>query len=78
MERRYDAGGGRETLIFAGAVVKIFVLFRLDRQKWTRQGASGGGAPISFAARYQAMESTVHHALTLVGLVLAVIVVAQF
>lgn len=62
----------------AGAIVKTFVLFRLDRQKWTRQGASGGGAPISFAARYQAMESTVHHALTLVGLVLAVIVVAQF
>ena len=62
----------------AGAIVKTFVLFRLDRQKWTRQGASGGGAPVSFAARYLAMESTVHHALTLVGLALAVIVMAQF
>ena len=62
----------------AGAIVKTFVLFRLDRQKWTRQGASGGGAPISFAARYLAMESTVHHTLTLVGLALAVVVMAQF
>ena len=62
----------------AGAIVKTFVLFRLDRQKWTRQGASGGGAPVSFAARYLAMESTVHHTLTLIGLALAVIIMAQF
>ena len=61
----------------AGAVVKTFVLFRMDRQKWTRQGAGSGGPRLSFAARLVAMESTVHHALALIGLTLAVIVFAQ-
>jgi len=61
-----------------GAAVKTFVLFRLDKQKWTRQGAGGGAAKPSFSARYMAMESTVHHILALVGLAVAVIVMAQF
>lgn len=60
----------------AGAAVKTYVLFRLDKQKWTRQGA-GGAAKLSFAARYQAMESTVHHAIALAGLAVAVILMAQ-
>jgi glycosyltransferase Alg8 len=59
-----------------GASVKTYVLFRLDRQKWTRQG-SGGVAKLSLAARYQAMESTVHHAIGLLGLTVAVILMAQ-
>jgi len=58
-----------------GAAVKTFVLFRLDRQKWTRQGAGGGGA--SRAARAMAMESTLHHALALVWLTIGVIALAQ-
>ena len=62
----------------AGASVKTFVLFRLDRQKWTRQASGSGRSQISFAARFLAMESTVHHALALIGLTLAVIVMAQF
>ena len=28
----------------AGAIVKTFVLFRLDKQKWTRQGSGSGTA----------------------------------
>ena len=60
----------------AGAAVKTFVLFRLDRQKWTRQGAGGAGGA-SLAARAMAMESTLHHALALVWLTIAVIVLAQ-
>jgi len=60
----------------AGAVVKTFVLFRLDRQRWTRQGAASGG-PLSFSARMAALESTVHHALALVWLTIAVAILAQ-
>ncbi|MBC7478133.1 MAG: glycosyltransferase, partial [Pseudorhodobacter sp.] len=61
----------------AGAVVKIFVLFRLDRQKWTRQGAASSGPRPSLSARVAAVESTVHHALGLAWLVVAVVVVAK-
>ena len=61
----------------AGAAVKTFVLFRLDRQKWTRQGAAGGTTRPGLAARAMAMESTLHHALALVWLTIAVIVLAQ-
>lgn len=61
----------------AGAAVKTFVLFRLDRQKWTRQGAGGGAGGPSLAARVMAMESTLHHALALTWLTIAVIVLAQ-
>lgn len=62
----------------AGATVKIFVMFRLDRQKWTRQGASGGAAKLSLSARMSAMESTLHHTLALIWLTIAVILMAQF
>ncbi len=60
----------------AGAIVKTFVLFRLDRQKWTRQGASGGGVQ-TMGARLLAFESTVHHTLALVWLTIVVILLAQ-
>lgn len=61
----------------AGATVKIFVLFRLDKQKWTRQGAASGAARLSLPARVRAMESTLHHGLALVWLTLAVVLLAQ-
>jgi mannuronan synthase len=60
----------------AGAVVKTYVIFRLDKQKWTRQGA-GGGAGLNLGARLQAMDSTLHHALAFVWLTLAVILLGQ-
>lgn len=57
----------------AGAAVKTFVQFRLDRQKWTRQGAGGGGG-MSRAARIVALDSTLHHVIGLTALALAVII----
>lgn len=47
-----------------GAAVKSFVLFRLDRQRWTRQSA-GRSAPLAFAARLRSYGSTYVHALAL-------------
>jgi mannuronan synthase len=61
----------------AGAIVKTFVMFRLDRQKWTRQGASGGGGLASVSARIMALEATVHHSLAFVWLTILVIFLAQ-
>lgn len=62
----------------AGAIVKIFVFFRLDRQKWTRQGAGSGAAiKIAFSQRLKAMESTAHHALALTWLTLGVVLLTQ-
>jgi glycosyltransferase Alg8 len=60
----------------AGAAVKTFVLFRLDRQKWTRQGA-GGGAAMSRAAQLAALDSSLHHAISLTALALAVILMTM-
>ncbi len=59
-----------------GALVKTFVLFRLDKQKWTRQG-SGAAAAVTLDARLKAADSTLHHALALVWLTIGVIVLAQ-
>ncbi len=59
-----------------GSVIKTYVWFRLDRQKWTRQGASGTAAPVAFTARLAAMESTAHHALALLWLTIAVILMS--
>ncbi|MCX7301695.1 MAG: glycosyltransferase [Rhodobacterales bacterium] len=60
----------------AGSFVKTIVLFRLNQQKWTRQGAGGSVQP-SREARIQAIESNFHHAIALAALTLAVIVMAQ-
>jgi glycosyltransferase Alg8 len=57
----------------AGASVKTFVMFRLDKQKWTRQGAGGSGA-LSRAQQIAAFDSTLHHVIALTALALAVIV----
>lgn len=55
-----------------GAAIKTFVLFRLDRQKWTRQASTGGGVTVGLFDRLKAAESAAHHALTLCWLTLAV------
>jgi glycosyltransferase Alg8 len=60
-----------------GALVKSFVLFRLDRQKWTRQASGGGTGGLSLSARILAIDSTVHHALALVWLTVFVIMLGQ-
>ena len=59
-----------------GASIKTFVLFRLDKQKWTRQNTGGSGAAITLFDRLKATESAVHHGLTLLWLTLAVLFVS--
>ncbi len=55
-----------------GAVVKSFILFRLDRQKWTRQTTSGAGKPVPVGQRWRALSSTYMHCLALGWLILGV------
>lgn len=43
----------------AGAAVKSSVMFRLDQQRWTRQGAAKRRAPLTFAQRIRAGSSAV-------------------
>lgn len=59
-----------------GSMIKTYVWFRLDRQKWTRQGAGGAAAPVAFGARLAAMESAAHHTLALLWLTIAVILMS--
>jgi mannuronan synthase len=55
----------------AGAVTKSFIMFRLDRQKWTRQGTSGGTTPATITGqRLRAYSSLYMHGLALGWLVL--------
>lgn len=56
----------------SGAIIKTFVLFRLDRQKWTRQGSGGGTKVVALGERIKMMESTAHHALAYGWLTLAI------
>ena len=56
-----------------GAAIKTFVLFRLDKQKWTRQNATGGAVAVALFDRVKAYESAAHHALTICWLTLAVL-----
>jgi len=55
-----------------GAATKTFVFFRLDRQKWTRQG-SGAKVALTAAQRLRTHESTAHHALAVTWLILAIL-----
>jgi glycosyltransferase Alg8 len=57
----------------AGAVIKSFVLFRLDKQKWTRQGAGGGKVVVALYDRIKAYESTAFHALALTWLAVGIL-----
>jgi len=57
-----------------GAAVKSFVLFRLDRQKWTRQKtATGTPVRASIGKRISAAGSAYLHILTLGWLTVAVL-----
>lgn len=56
-----------------GATIKTFVLFRLDKQKWTRQGSGGGGAALALYDRIKAYESTAFHVLALVWLMVGIL-----
>ena len=59
----------------SGAIIKTFVLFRLDRQKWTRQGSGGGtGKVMAFYDRLKMAESTAHHGLAYAWLTLAIMI----
>jgi glycosyltransferase Alg8 len=55
-----------------GAVVKSFILFRLDRQRWTRQSGSGSARTVPLGQRWRAMSSTYMHCLALGWLILGV------
>lgn len=46
-----------------GAVIKTFVLFRLDRQKWTRQGSGAKKQILSPIERLKKAESAAYHTL---------------
>jgi glycosyltransferase Alg8 len=48
-----------------GAAVKSFVLFRLDRQRWTRQSARGVAKRLPLALRIKSWSSAYSHALAL-------------
>ncbi len=54
-----------------GATVKSYALFRLDRQKWTRQSAGGGAARLALGARVRNASSTAIQVLAIGWLVLA-------
>ncbi len=57
-----------------GASVKSYVLFRLDRQKWTRQASSSAKAqPVSIGRRIATASSVYLHILTLGWLTIGVL-----
>ncbi|SNT42821.1 glycosyltransferase [Tropicimonas sediminicola] len=57
-----------------GALVKSFIIFRLDRQKWTRQStATGAAAALTTGQRLRMASSTYLHALTVGWLVVCVL-----
>jgi mannuronan synthase len=60
-----------------GALVKSYVLFRLDRQRWTRQ-STAAHAGVGLAARMRALSSTYMHALAFGWLVVGILVVTGF
>jgi glycosyltransferase Alg8 len=48
-----------------GAAVKSFVLFRLDRQRWTRQSARSSAVALPLGLRLKSWSSVASHALAL-------------
>ena len=56
-----------------GAMLKTYVFFRLDRQKWTRQSSSSGGSTTSLFDRVKQWESLAHHSVALTFLALAIL-----
>jgi len=59
-----------------GAAIKTYVLFRLNKQKWTRQTASEAKA-VPLSERQKAQESFIHHVLAIVWLTLGVFFLSQ-
>ncbi len=59
-----------------GAAVKTFVLFRLNKQKWTRQTATEAKA-VPVSEKQKAQESFIHHVLAIVWLTLGVFFLSQ-
>ncbi len=55
-----------------GAAIKTFVLFRLDRQKWTRQTAGATGPAVALMDRIKQKESAAYHVLAVTSLTLAI------
>ncbi|UWQ19668.1 glycosyltransferase family 2 protein [Jannaschia sp. M317] len=60
-----------------GAAVKTFVFFRLDRQKWTRQGA-GAKVVLPAGERVKRLESTAMHVLAISWLAMIIMLVNTF
>lgn len=58
-----------------GAATKTFVSFRMNKQRWTRQNATAVRTGEAVGERIQAIDSTVHHALALSWLTVAIIFV---
>ncbi|MCC1494899.1 glycosyltransferase [Cognatishimia sp. F0-27] len=56
-----------------GAVIKTFVFFRLDRQKWTRQGSGGSGPALALYDRIKTYESSGYHVLAVSWLIVAIL-----
>ena len=59
-----------------GAAIKTYVLFRLNKQKWTRQTAAEAKA-VPLAEKQKAQESFIHHALAIAWLTLGVFFLSQ-
>ena len=62
----------------AGAAVKSFVLFRLDKQRWTRQSSASGvqSANLPLRARLKKLSSVYTHVLAIGWLTLGVAVLS--
>ncbi|WP_255576023.1 MULTISPECIES: glycosyltransferase [Jannaschia] len=57
-----------------GAMVKTFVFYRLDRQRWTRQG-SGAAAKLAPGERVKRLESFAMHSIAISWLIMAIMLV---
>ena len=56
-----------------GAAIKTSVMFRLDRQRWTRQSTAGSGTPVGKAGQVRSLSSSYMHLLALGLLVVGVV-----
>jgi mannuronan synthase len=54
-----------------GSLMKIFVFFHLDRQKWTRQKTTLARTNQSYIARFRHVESKVYQAVSVLALITA-------
>ncbi|MCJ7872823.1 glycosyltransferase [Marinovum sp. 2_MG-2023] len=56
-----------------GAALKTYVSFRMDKQKWTRQGSGTVRKVVAFRDKLKASESTAHHAIAITWLTVAIL-----